>query len=217
MSFRARSHLLVAAALLAGTALLLHLRAGSEVLPPRQPLSTLPEKLGPWTGTDIEISQDIRDILGNGEFLQRVYQDPSGDQPPVDLFIAYFPSQRAGDTIHSPKHCLPGAGWLPLESGRVPIVPARRAPFVVNRYVVGKGPDRQLVLYWYLAHDRTIASEYWAKYYLIADSIRMNRSDGALVRLNTLMSRGETPAHAQQRLMSMADPLIPLLDQYIPR
>lgn len=217
MNLRTSSRLLVAAALLSGTALFLQARAGSEVFPSREPLIALPETLGVWTGTNIEISQEIRDILGNGEFLQRVYHNPSDDQPPVDLFLAYFPSQRAGDTIHSPKHCLPGAGWLPLESARVPIAPAGRAPFVVNRYIVGKGAERQLVLYWYWAHDRAIASEYWAKFYLVADSIRMNRSDGALIRVNTLMGHGETPDQAQLRLMSLVDSLVPLLDKYVPR
>jgi EpsI family protein len=214
---RISPRLVLAAALLAGTAIFLHARAGNEVFPTRQSLAALPEKLGPWTGTNIEISQEVRDILGNGEFVQRVYQYPSDDQPPVDLFMAYFTSQRAGDTIHSPKHCLPGAGWLPLESKRVSIAPAGRAPFVVNRYIVGRGVDRQLVLYWYWAHERAVASEYLAKFYLVADSIRMNRSDGALVRVNTLMAPGETIEHAQQRLISVVDPLLPLLDQYIPR
>ena len=213
----ANARLILAAILLAGTALFLQARAGSEVFPTRHVLTAFPEELGPWSGTDIEISQEIRDILGNGEFLQRVYQIPSNNLPPVDLFMAYFPSQRAGDTIHSPKHCLPGAGWLPIESGRVAISPPGHAPFIVNRYIVGKGEDRQLVLYWYWAHDRAVASEYWAKFYLVADSIRMNRSDGALVRVNTLMLPGETTEHAQQRLMSMVDPLVPLLDQYVPK
>ena len=213
----ANARLILAAILLAATALFLQARAGSEVFPARQVLTAFPEELGPWRGTDIEISQEIRDILGNGEFLQRVYQIPSNNLPPVDLFMAYFPSQRAGDTIHSPKHCLPGAGWLPIESGRVAISPTGHAPFIVNRYIVGKGEDRQLVLYWYWAHDRAVASEYWAKFYLVADSIRMNRSDGALVRVNTLMLPGETTEHAQQRLMSMVDPLVPLLDRYVPK
>ena len=214
---RLNARLLVAVTLLAGTALFLQTRAGSEVFPPRQPLENVPEKLGSWTGSDVEISQEVRDILGNGEFLQRVYFPDSKDQPPVDLFIAYFPSQRAGDTIHSPKHCLPGAGWLPLESSRISIQPSGGPPIVVNRYIVGKGESRQLVLYWYWAHARAVASEYWAKFYLVADSIRMNRSDGALVRVNTPMVEGETVEHAQERLMSVVDSLNPLLDRYIPR
>jgi EpsI family protein len=214
---RLNTRLIVATLLLAGTALFLQTRAGSEVFPPRQPLQNVPKQLGPWTGTDVEISQEVKEILGNGEFLQRVYRSDSANQPPIDLFIAYFPSQRAGDTIHSPKHCLPGSGWLPLESSRISIAPRGASPFIVNRYIVGKGEARQLVLYWYWAHSRAVASEYWAKFYLVADSIRMNRSDGALVRVNTPMNEGETTEHAQERLMSVVDSLNPLLDRYIPR
>jgi EpsI family protein len=217
MKLGTSSRLLVAAALLAGTALFLQAHSGGEIFPSRRPLASLPETLGPWSGTDIEISQEVRDILGNGEFVQRVYQSSAPAEPTVDLFVAYFPTQRAGDTIHSPKHCLPGAGWLPVASARSSITPAGRPPFDVNRYIVGKGTERQLVLYWYWAHDRAVASEYWAKFYLVADSIRMNRSDGALVRVNTPIAHGETQEQAQQRLMSLLDPLLPLLDQYIPR
>ena len=91
------------------------------------------------------------DVLGAGDFLLRVYQDSSRRQPYVDLFLAYFPSQRTGDTIHSPKHCLPGSGWLPVESSRVTLALPGHSPFLANRYVIAKGTDRQLVLYWYLA------------------------------------------------------------------
>jgi EpsI family protein len=95
-------------------------------------------------------------------------------------------------------------------------MPSHR-PFPVNRYVIAKGDARQLVLYWYWAHDRGLASEYWAKYYLVADSIRMNRSDGSLVRLKTMVAPGETVDAAMQRLLPFADRIVPLLDDYIPR
>jgi EpsI family protein len=91
------------------------------------------------------------------------------------------------------------------------------APFPVNRYVIAKGDSRQLVLYWYWAHDRGVASEYWAKYYLVADAIRMNRSDGSLVRLKTAISPGESADAAMQRLLPFADRILPQLDNYIPR
>ena len=138
-------------------------------------------------------------------------------QPYIDLFLVYFPSQRTGDTIHSPKHCLPGAGWLPVESSRVTLNLPGHLPFLANRYVIAKGTDRQLVLYWYLAHDRAIASEYWAKFYLVTDSIRLNRSDGSLVRLTTQLRPRETSDAAQARLISFASTFTPLLNQYVPR
>lgn len=213
----ANARFAMALVLLLGTALLLQARNRGEVFPPRQPLATFPEQLGPWSGTDVEIPKDIRDILGPGDFLLRVYQDNTHQQPNSDLFIAYFPSQRAGDTIHSPKNCLPGAGWTPIDAARVPLSVSGRAPFVVNRYVIAKGGDRLLVLYWYWAHDRAVASEYWAKVYLVTDSIKLNRSDGALVRLTTSILPGESVDAAMNRLQPFAGQIVPLLNQYIPQ
>jgi EpsI family protein len=205
------------AVLLIATAIFLQGRTRGEVFPPRQPLQSFPQQLGSWEGTDVAIEEDTLQVLGPGDFLLRVYRDEQTAQPPVDLFIAYFPSQRAGDTIHSPKNCLPGAGWSPVQSSRIMLAMPNHAPFPVNRYVIAKGDSRQLVLYWYWAHDRGVASEYWSKYYLAADSIRMNRSDGSLVRLRTGISPGESADTAMQRLLPLADRVVPLLDDYIPR
>lgn len=213
---RARARFLMAVVLLAGAALFLQARSRNEVLPARPPLSSFPEQLGSWTGTSIEISKEIRDVLGPGDFLLRVYRSDN-EQPIADLFIAYFPTQRSGDTIHSPKNCLPGAGWTPIDSRRITLSVDGHAPFPVNRYVIAKGSDRQLVLYWYWAHDRAVASEYWAKIYLVTDSIRMNRSDGSLVRLTTQMLPGESADAAMQRLTPFAGQVVPLLNQYIPQ
>ena len=214
---RSHSRFAIVAVLLAATALFLHARSRNEVLVPRAPLAGFPLQLGEWTGTDFQIQQDVRDVLGAGDFLLRVYRNSLVRQPYVDLFLAYFPSQRAGDTIHSPKHCLPGAGWVPVESGRVTLNLPGHSPFPANRYVIAKGTDRQLVLYWYLAHDRALASEYWAKFYLVADSIRLNRSDGSLIRVTTSLRPDETTDAAQARLISFAGQFTPLLSRYVPR
>jgi EpsI family protein len=207
---------ILAAGLIAFTAILLQARGRTEIIPARLPLSSFPEQLGDWKGKDIPLDKDTLDVLGPGDFLVRDYYAP--DQPePTNLYIAYFPSQRTGDTIHSPKNCLPGAGWAPVENDRITLVLPGHDPFPANRYVIAKGDARQLVLYWYWAHDRGVASEYWAKYYLVRDSIVMNRSDGALVRLVTDMFPGETPDAAQQRLLPFTTAIVPLLDDYIPR
>ena len=207
----------VAALLIASAAIFLQARSRSEVFPPRLPLQSFPQQLGTWTSTDIPIDKEVLDILGPGDFLLRVYQNPERPEPAVGLFIAYFRSQRVGDTIHSPQHCLPGAGWTPIENTRVALNMPGHQPFLANRYVIAKGDARQIVLYWYWAHDRGVASEYWAKYYLVADSIKMNRSDGALVRLTSVIQPGETADAAQQRILPFTDSLLPLLDSYIPR
>jgi EpsI family protein len=206
----------IAAVLLAGTALLLHARQNSEIIPAREPLASFPRILQGWTSNDIPLTQDVLDVLGPGDFLLRDYQDPASGAD-VDLFIAYFPSQRAGDAIHSPKNCLPGAGWAPVRSDRITISLPGRAPFPANRYLIAKGEDRRLVLYWYWAHDRAVASEYAAKFYLVADSIRERRSDGSLIRVTTRLAASESLDSAQQRLLTFAGNVVPLVNTYVPR
>lgn len=203
-------------ALLVGTALVLEARNGTEIIPPRAPLSSFPHSLNGWNSSDLQITQDVRNVLGPGDFLLRDYRNTESERD-VNLFIAYFASQRAGDTIHSPKNCLPGAGWVPIQTGRITIAAAGHAPFQANRYVIAKGDERQLVLYWYWAHNRAVASEYAAKFYLVADSIRTHRTDGSLVRLSMPLAPGESIESAQQNLVAWAGNIVPLLDTYIPR
>jgi EpsI family protein len=208
---------ILAAALIAFTAILLQARGRTEVVPPHLPLSTFPAQLENWNSTQVELDQETLDVLGPGDFLERAYLDPERKLPYVDLFLAYFPSQRTGDTIHSPQHCLPGSGWNPDENVRVMLSLSGHAPFPVNRYIISKPGERRLVLYWFWAHDRGVASEYWAKYFLIKDAIRMNRTDGALVRFVTPMFPGETAAAAEQRILPFTSAVVPLLNNYIPR
>jgi len=214
-----KSHLRFALALLmiGMTAVFLHRRSRNELIPAREPLRSFPLQLSGWSGTEISIPQDQLDVLGAGDFLLRIYRNKAVQEPYVDLFIAYFPSQRAGDTIHSPKNCLPGAGWSPVESNRVSVSLPGPEPFPANRYVIAKGEDRQLVLYWYWAHDRAVASEYWSKFYLVTDAMRLNRSDGSMIRITTPLLRGESIDTAQQRLLAFGSKVVPQLNPYIPR
>lgn len=216
MKISSTPRFIVAALLIAGAGVLLQSRARSEIFPSRLPLRQFPQQLNGWTGTDVPIDPDVLNILGPGDFLLRIYQNTQKAQY-VDLFIAYFRSQRAGDTIHSPQHCLPGSGWAPIENKRIILNLPGHDPFPANRYLIAKGDARQLVLYWFWAHDRGVASEYWAKFYLVTDSIKMNRSDGSLVRITTPMYPGETADAAQQRILPFAGDISPLLDSYIPR
>ncbi|MGB9073328.1 MAG: VPLPA-CTERM-specific exosortase XrtD [Terriglobales bacterium] len=207
----------IAAVLMLAAGIALQAHPKGESFPHREALNSLPSQFGPWAGRDVSIDQETLDILGAGEFLVRDYENASASQPGIDLFIAYFPTQKAGDTIHSPSNCLPGAGWVPTHRKVVRIPRGDGTSFPANQYVVAKAGERQLVLYWYLAHDRVVTSEYWAKYYLVADSIRLNRSDGALIRLTTPMFRGESPDAAQARILGLGSYIIPILNHYIPR
>jgi EpsI family protein len=157
----------------------------TERVPPHQPLNTFPMALDAWRGqneaplTDKELA-----ILGADDYLVRSY---FAQKKAVGLYIGYWESQKRGDTVHSPLNCLPGSGWEPLSRRfmQIAVKGADNSPrdIEVNRYVIQKGLDRQLVLYWYQSHDRVVASEYWGKFYLVADAVRLSRSDTAIVRV----------------------------------
>jgi exosortase D (VPLPA-CTERM-specific) len=202
--------------LIAVTGVLLHARAGSEVFPARLELKNFPARLGDWTGNDVAIEKSVLDILRPSDYLLRVYENAQRDNY-IDLFIPFYRSQRAGEAPHSPQNCLPGSGWSPVENRHIMLSVSGYDSFPANRYLITKGDSRQLVLYWFWAHHRGIASEYWAKYYLVRDAIKMNRSDGALVRVTTPIAPGETVDSAQQRLLPFVAEVVPLLDSYIPR
>jgi exosortase D (VPLPA-CTERM-specific) len=202
--------------LIGAAAVFLQIHSGKEIIPARPALKQFPEQLGDWTGTDIPIDDDSLEKLRPTDYLLRIYQNPQAPAS-IDLFIPYYQSQRAGDTFHSPQNCLPGSGWTPIENQRVSLTIPGHAPFPANRYLIAKEGSRQLVLYWFWAHDRGIASEWWAKYYLVRDSIAMNRSDGALVRVTTPMYPGESAESAQQRVLPFINQVGPLLNTYIPR
>jgi len=206
----------VLALLLAATFGLLRAREREEVLPPRGNLTTFPVSLGDWVGRDLAMSPGVLESLGPGEFLFRDYSNVS-QRHLANLFIAFFPSQRQGDTIHSPKNCLPGSGWIPLQSSRAWITLQDGRSIEVNKYLVEKGTDRAVVLYWYQSHGRVTPSEYKAKYHLVADSIAMNRSDGAMIRITTFPAKGESIPDAEGRAVQFAQLAVPFLDAYIPR
>ncbi len=201
--------------LLAGTALLLHTRPKTDRNPPSEPLSQLPSSIGGWTGSDRPIDQETLQVLGSGEFLSRVY---TRDQQrlPIGLFIGYFPTQRTGQTIHSPRHCLPGAGWVFESSSYANLVDASGKPHRVGEYIISDGDARQFVIYWYQAHGRSVANEYMAKIHMVADAIRMNRTDGALVRVITPIASSEGAKAARMRAEAFTRQLAPLLPRFIP-
>lgn len=205
---------------LAGTALLLHARNSFEVIPNGQALDTFPRELQGWTGKDLALTPDVLRILGPGDFLNRSYRNAASSET-MDLFIAYYPSQRSGDTIHSPQNCLPGAGWTPLMKDHVKIPYVNGASgangVTANRYVLAKGMDRILVLYWYQAHGRTTPSEYWAKFYLVKDAISMNRSDGAMVRVAAQIPNPSAEPQTEATALAFLKIVLSKLDDFVPR
>lgn len=201
--------------LLIGTVLLLNTRSGSEPSPPRESLSRIPNEIHGWEGTDQSIDSETLKVLGAGEFVSRTYAHTK-QVPPVSLFVAYFPTQRTGATLHSPKHCLPGAGWVFESSQYVRLNDVEGRAHQIGEYIIGDGVDREYVVYWYQAHGRSVASEYVSMLYMVADAIRTNRSDGALVRVVTPIEPNEDITQARARAESFVVHLAPLLPRFIP-
>ncbi len=203
----------ITACVLAGAWLLLNTTSHGEAIIPRQPLHSLPYMLGGWTGEEQPLQKEVLQAVGVSDYTNRVYFEPA--DAPISLYVGYYASQRTGDTMHSPKNCLPGSGWDPIRSGYASIPVQGGQAIVVNEYVVQRDQNKDLVLYWYQGRGRVIASEYSGKFWMIADAISRNRTDGSLVRLITSMSDGEVPARA--RLVSFTQLLFPRLNGLLPR
>ena len=195
-------------------------RANSaEPVPTREPLAKCPLMISNWSAARAaDFDARTLAILRVDEYINRVYLNGSGR--PVGLYVGYYGSQRNGDTMHSPLNCLPGAGWAPASFSRINVdIPqaasgTRASTIRVNRYLIEKGLDRQLVLYWYQSHGRVVASEYWGKIYLVLDAIRTNRTDGALVRIAVPVSGTED--EAERNAIEFARSLYPILGSYLP-
>lgn len=199
-------------AILLGAFVLLQTVSHGEAVAPRQPLDGLPYTLGPWTGRADSLQQEVVKAVGVSDYANRVYSQPG--VTPIQLYIGFYTTQRSGDTIHSPKNCLPGAGWDPIRSGYATVPVADGRKIVVNEYVIQQDQDKQLVFYWYQGRGRVIASEYAGKLWMVVDALSRNRTDSALVRLVTPMADSEGQAHA--RLVKFTQVLFPHLDEFIP-
>jgi EpsI family protein len=196
-------------------------RGDQDKVPPSQPLSSMPTIIDGKLATDIPLSDETLAVLGKGDFLSREYipTDPTLAHDPfnsIDLFIGYFPTQRTGQSIHSPQNCLPGAGWTFIASGVIEIPGPNAQPYRVGDYTIADGGHKAEVLYWYQSQGRAIASDYAAKLNTLANSIRYGRTDAALVRISTMYREGESRDQARQRVVDFAQKLTPLLPAYIP-
>jgi EpsI family protein len=177
--------------------------ARSDVPVARTQLSAFPCSVEGWRCTDdTPLDADSLAVLRADDYLNRGYEDAGGRS--ASLFIAYYDSQRQGDAIHSPLNCLPGSGWEPLTTTQINL--GRDVPAPANELIVEKGLDRDAVVYWYQGRGRRVANEYANRFWLVADAIRLHRSDGALVRV---VSR--TPDAAEQFARALGARLTPYL------
>jgi len=204
------------------TAVLLATTSRAEAVPARQSLVNLPFRIDQWAGRrEADFEPEIMALLGVDDYIIRSYRRRDGAS--LGLYVGYYFSQRQGDTIHSPMNCLPGAGWQPLEQGRA-VIPVRTSADAssrelsadVNRVVIGKGLDRQLVFYWYQSRGRVVASEYWGKIYTVLDAVRYNRTDAALVRVVAPIGDGGAIEKVDAATEQFVQSLFPLLAAHLP-
>jgi len=201
-------------AVLAGALLVLQFRSTGEAVPIRKPLDSFPATLGEWRGRGGTIfSASILGKLKLTDYVMRDYVDAAGRG--LNLYIAYWDTQRKGAVIHSPKNCLPGAGWEPVEASHLTIrLRPPHSSITVNRYLVQKEREQQVVLYWYQSQGQAIAGEVPARIAMVQSALVHNRTDGAIIRVMSPIygSARET----SDRLVAYVQAMYPVLGDYLP-
>jgi exosortase D (VPLPA-CTERM-specific) len=194
-----------------------------EARPSRSDFSQFPLSLGNWVGRRTSMEGLYLDELKLDDYLLADFVPSKGgadavsSNVPVNVYVAYYSSQRSGQAVHSPRSCLPGGGWRieQVEQREVDGVRLRGGPLRVNRVLIRKGSDRQLVYYWFQERGRDLTNEYLVKWYLVADALTENRSDGALVRIITPLKDGDDPRVGDARLSRFSESMAPLLDKFV--
>lgn len=185
-----------------------------EKHPARKELKDFPRQVGSWEqyGGEHRFDDATLAVLGASDYVMRDYREPHGQM--ANFYVGYYVTQADGVTYHSPLNCMPGAGWVVSQSGLVTISPKGRPAFEANRYLVENSGTKQLLVYWYQGRGRTVASEYWGKIYTVLDSVRMRRSDGAMVRV--LVPIGDSETAALESAAKLSADVSTVLPEFIP-
>lgn len=188
----------------------------TEVPPPRKDFGDFPLELGEWKGKGGQLESIYIDALKFDDYVIADFTGPSA--APINFYAAYYASQKKGESAHSPRTCIPGGGWeiTSLEQRTIPNAEVAGKPLKVNRAVIQLGDTKQLVYYWFQQRGRVITNEYLVKWFLFWDALTRNRTDGALVRLTTLVLPGQDIIKADAALSSFAAMAAKPLGAYIP-
>ena len=160
----------------------------------RKELKNFPEQIGAWqkAGPDTTLDAPTLQVLRASDYLLRDFRRPDGQV--ANLYVGYYLTQRDGASYHSPLNCLPGSGWTLVDPGKVNLPGPDGSTFTANKYVIQNGNTKSLMLYWYQGRGRALSSEYWGKVYTVIDSVRLRRSDGAMVRVTVPITSSESKA-----------------------
>ncbi len=180
----------------------------------RKELKEFPQAIGVWqkTGSDKILDDETMKVLKASDYLLRDFRKPNGTV--ANLYVGYYESQRSGATYHSPLNCLPGSGWILSEPGKAMVPLPDGSSFAANKYVIQNGEYRTMMVYWYQGRGRNVASEYWGKIYTVFDSVRLRRSNGALVRVTVPI--GNSEADAEKTAIEFASAASGVLPQFVP-
>jgi len=211
-----RSFIVASAILIISLVVFSGFEVRKEITPERVTFNTFPSQIEGWEGNPDKLESVFIDALKFDDYILAEYRNKENEN--VNFYIAYYASQHAGQSAHSPRSCLPGGGWVieALSQNVIDGVFVNNKPLLVNRVLIKKGDYTQLVYYWFQQRGRIITNEYMVKWYLFWDALTRNRTDGALVRLTALIGPGEDVADADARLTSFAKDVAPVLDDYIP-
>ena len=187
-----------------------------EIIPDRDVFAEFPLRIGDWKGSKNTLEQIYLDVLKLDDYIIADYKKNDNEQ--VSIYMAYYASQSKGESVHSPRSCIPGGGWQikSLEQVELPDVTVNGVPVTVNRVVIRKGDTAQVVYYWFQGRSRIITNEYLVKWYLFWDSLTRSRTDGALVRLTAFVRPGTEISEIDGLLASFAKDISSMLPAYIP-
>ena len=185
-----------------------------EIYPDRQLFAAFPKSIGEWRGKSSSLDIQTAQSLGLTDYVLSDFFNKGGRV--VNLYVAYYASQRTGLSPHSPSVCIPANGWQIIDLKRTSYTNAEGISLPLNRVIIGQGSNKQLVYYWFDERGMQIANEYISKLYLLRDAIFKNRTDGALVRLITPIYPGEREGEADKRLQEFTGIVVPTLSGYLP-
>jgi len=185
-----------------------------EHIPIKKPFSTFPMQIGQWHGTREVMEQKFIDALDFSDYILAQYVNPGGEV--INFYVAWYESQRKGESIHSPTTCLTGGGWIFRQRNEVTLNIQGRPGFRVKRAVLEQPGQRELAYYWFPMRGRILTSAYEMKLYNFIDAMMRHRTDGALVRVMTPLGPEESPADGDERLQNFLKEALPILDQYLP-
>jgi exosortase D (VPLPA-CTERM-specific) len=211
-----RSFIAASCLLLAFVMIAIALPRPVEVIPSRVGFAEFPLHLSGWVGRRGSMEGIYLDTLKLDDYLLADYANNAGRS--VNLYMAYYNSQRKGDAVHSPRSCMPGGGWQLRDFDQRVLsgVTVNGRALRVNRTLIELGNQRQLVYYWFQQRGRVITNEFAVKWYLFWDALTLHRTDGALVRIITTLPPGGGEAEADRQLSDFAAGIAPDLQRFIP-